>query len=132
LNDPVSKKFDDDYKQNYVMNKSSVWDNMKRTWRNFMSGFTYDQYKDLIAQRNYNQDIADYYNTLVDERNNAQKSNKNSDFLFAKVNPQLINRQRKASTDRTLESYSADELLKLDEDNTQRRISDLNEELRAY
>ena len=132
LNDPVSRKFDNDYKQNYVMNKSSVWDNMKRTWRNFMSGFTYDQYKDLIAERNYNQDVADYYNTLVDERNNAQKSNKNSDFLFSKVNPQLINRQRKASTDRTLESYSTDELLKLDEDNTQRRISDLNEELKAY
>jgi hypothetical protein len=59
-----------------------VWDLMKKTWRNYISGFTYDQYKDLIAERNYKQDVADYYNTLVDIRNQAQKGNTNKDFLY--------------------------------------------------
>ncbi|MEE3414056.1 MAG: hypothetical protein VZR53_01650 [Prevotella sp.] len=58
LNDPTSKQLDDDYKQNYVINKSGVWDLMKKAWRNYMSGFTYDQYKDYVAKRNYQQDVS--------------------------------------------------------------------------
>ena len=130
LSDPLSKQFDDDYKQNYVINKSGVWDLMKKTWRNYMSGFTYDQYKDLIAERNYKQDVDQYYNTLVDDRNKSQKNSKPG-FLYDKVNPYAIN-QRKVNNDRTLQSYSKKELLDLDARTTNNRVNDLGEELKEY
>jgi hypothetical protein len=114
LNDPISKQFDDDYKQNYVINKSGVWDLMKKTWRNYISGFTYDQYKDLIAERNYRQDVDQYYNTLVDSNNNKQKSN-GSSFLYNKVNPYSVNNfDYRPKVGRTLSSYNDRELLDLD------------------
>jgi hypothetical protein len=40
-----------------------------------MSGFTYDQYKDIIAERNRQQDVDQYYNALVENRNSKQKDN---------------------------------------------------------
>lgn len=130
LNDQQSKQFDDYYKQDYVINKSGIWDLMKKTWRNYVSGFTYDQYKDLIAERNYKQDVDQYYNTLVDNRNQAQKGNK-SGFLYEKINPYAINQSRK-NNDRTLQSYSPRELLDLDSNTTDNRVDDLTEELKEY
>ena len=133
LNNPLSKQLDDDYKQNYVINKSGVWDLMKKTWRNFMSGFTYDQYKDLIAERNYKQDVDQYYDTLVEVRNDIQKSNTNKDFLYAKVNPYAPGvGQKRIDNKRTLASYTPQELLNLDAQQTNNRLNDLNEEVKAY
>jgi len=106
---------------------------MKKTWRNFMSGFTYDQYKDLIAERNYKQDVDQYYDTLVEVRNDIQKSNTNKDFLYAKVNPYAPGvGQKRIDNKRTLASYTPQELLNLDAQQTNNRLNDLNEEVKAY
>lgn len=133
LLDPTSKKFDDDYKQSYVINKSGMWDSFKKAYRNYISGFTYDQYKDLINERNYKQDVDQYYNTLVDnDQNNKQK--KSNKFEFSRVNPYAINYSatHKALTNKTLASYTNRELLDLDAKNTTSRRGELQEELKAY
>ena len=136
LQDPMSKKFDDDYRQNYVINKSGMLDMLKRTYRNYVSGFTYDQYKDLIAERNYKQDVDQYYNTLVDDNNKtiAKNKKKQNKFEFSRVNPYAINytATHKAATDKTVASYTSKELLDLDAKNTAKRTQELQEELGAY
>jgi hypothetical protein len=81
LKDPILKQLDDDYKQDYVNNKQGFFDDLKKTWRNYMSGFTYDQYKDIVAERNRQQDVDQYYNTLVENRTSKQKDN-GSAFLY--------------------------------------------------
>lgn len=132
----MSRKFDDDYRQNYVINKSGMLDMLKRTYRNYVSGFTYDQYKDLIAERNYRQDVSQYYNTLVDDNNKAVAENKKKQnkFEFSRVNPYAINytATHKAATDKTVASYTNKELLDLDAKSTAKRTQELQEELGAY
>lgn len=133
LNDPLSIQLDEDYKQFYTINKSGTWDLLKKAYRNYISSeFTYDQYKDYVTKRNRQQDVNQYYNALVQSRNDAQKDTKGADFLYSKVNMGLVNRTPKPSNQRTLQSYSPEELFDLDVQKTRERSNEIKDELDAY
>lgn len=66
LADPTLKQFDENYKQLYAIDKEGFWAGLGRKYRDAISAQTYDQYKDYVAQRNKQQDIAAYNKVLAD------------------------------------------------------------------
>ena len=119
--DPELKKFDEDYKQLYTIDKEGVWDTVKRAYKTAISGMTYDPYKEYVAQRDRLRDVEGYYNSLIDDDYDKKLSdykNKHkqydlrldtrSDYLkvFDRSKPSRPNR-------RDLYSYTPRELLNL-------------------
>lgn len=132
LADPESKKFDDDYKQNYVINKSSLWGLAKKAYRNWMSSMAYDQYKDYVAKRDYQEDVNQYYEMLVDQQNKSKEDKNGTDNLYKRVDPQKWAQLQKERAKRTLQSYTPKELIALDNERTNARIDELNQEVGKY
>lgn len=131
LNDPQSKQFDDLYKQLYTIDKEGFWASAGRNWRRSVNeAYGYDQYKDYIAQREKERDIADYNNILIDEQYKANRGYTGADYLFQKV-PQGAGYRAPSVQRRTLDSYSPQELLELDVNRTNIRSKELEEETKA-
>lgn len=66
LEQPELKNANDAYKQLYTIDKEGFWAGLSRKYRDAISAQTYDQYKDYVAQRNKQQDIAAYDKVLAD------------------------------------------------------------------
>ena len=137
--DPELKKFDEDYKQLYTIDKEGVWDTVKRAYKTTVSGMTYDPYKEYVAQRDRLRDVEGYYNSLIDDDYDKKVSdykNKHKQYdlrldtrsdyskVFDKNKPSRPNR-------RDLYSYTPRELLNLDDQKTAERSEELKNELKA-
>ena len=128
--DPELKKFDEDYKQLYTIDKGGFWDTVKRSYKTYISGLTYDNYKEQIAQRDRERDIANYYNTLIDDDYRKQNDTTSAGFLYAKV-PMGAGYRAPQNKQRNLYSYTPKEILELDAEKTRVRAEELNNELAA-
>jgi len=67
----------------YTIDKEGFWASAGRNWRRSVNeAYGYDQYKDYIAQREKERDIADYNNILIDEQYKANRGYTGADYLF--------------------------------------------------
>lgn len=131
LNDPLLKKFDEDYQQLYTIDKEGVWDTVKRAYKTAVSAMTYDQYKGIIAERDRQRDVNNYYNALTEEQYRQNRGYKGADFLYTKV-PAGAGYRSPEARRRDLSTYSQAELLALDAQKTNQRAEELDGELKAY
>lgn len=128
--DPILKKFDEDYKQLYTIDKSGFWDTVKRGYQAAVSGLTYDQYKDEIAARDRLRDVENYYKTLTEEEYRQNRGYKGADFMYSKV-PTGAGYRAPEVRRRDLYTYTPKEILALDAQKTAQRAEEFKNELAA-